>query len=386
MDMGYLRWTLVLGLLGTGTVLMAQPMRFRGADVSSLPEVTDQGGQFKTANGQSIHLMDMIKASGGTTVRLKLWNNPANGYNNLARVVSMAKEAKARDLKILLDFHYSDTWADPGNQQIPAAWQGMDFRQLKAAVQTFSRESVEALVAAGAAPDIVQIGNEISNGMLWPHGQLYGGANSFEQFTELLKAGISGTKQAHPTAQIMLHIDKGGDNGGSVWFYDKMTTYGVPYDLIGLSYYPWWHGSLSAFQNNVNDLAGRYNKDLVLVETAYPWTMDMTGRPWPHVKGDTSGLIDGMPATPEGQSAFLASVRSIVENAPNGRGAGVLYWEPGWLTTGTLQSPWDNLNLVDYSGRELPGMRVLMVPEPSFVMVGIAASALGAVIRRKKSR
>ena len=352
----------IVAMLCGASLATAEPMPYRGVDISSWPEVRENGGIVRSPSGRPVDLVRSIKQAGGTLVRLKLWNQPTSGYNNLARVTSLAREAKNAGLKILLDFHYSDTWADPGSQTTPLAWQALSFPSLVEAVRDFSRQSVLTLAAAGATPDLIQVGNEIPNGLLWPRGQLYGGDNSWTQFTDLLKAGIAGSREAAPGAQILIHIDKGADHGASVWFYDRMALYSVPYDMIGLSYYPWWHGPLANFKSNVTNLTTRYSKPILLVETAYPWTMDLTGRPWQHVKGDPSGLILGMPPTPQGQERFLTSVRKIMEDLPHKRGAGVVYWEPAWLTTPTLQSPWDNLNLFDYEGQELPGFRSLLSP------------------------
>lgn len=357
---------LALGICFSAAVCFAKGLDLRGCDVSSLPEVTDAGAVFY--DGQSsVPLLTCLKNHGATMIRLKLWNNPSNGYNNLSRVISVSTAAKALGLSVLLDFHYSDTWADPGTQTPPVAWQGKSYSELRTLIRNFTKDSLTAMTVAGVAPTIVQVGNEITNGFLWPRGQLYGGDNSWTQFTQLVKDASTAARLAAPKAKIMIHIDRGADNGASRWFYDHLQSYGVTYDMIGLSYYPWWHGSMANLQANVNDLATRYGKDIVLVETSYPWTLDLALRPWPHVKSDANGLLTDCPATPSGQRRFLLLLRRIIERIPDGRGRGIFYWEPAWVSAGSVPSGWDNLTLFDFNGQVLPGLDSLLSESPERV-------------------
>jgi beta-galactosidase len=174
----------------------------------------------------------------------------------------MAKRVKAAGMKFLLDFHYSDTWADPQKQFKPAAWKGQDFSQLKQTVFTYSKDVVEALKNAGAEPDMVQIGNEINHGMIWPDGHI----NNLDSLAQLIYAAIQGVKAVNPSITIMLHIALGGQNDEARFFLDNMMMRGVPFDVIGLSYYPRWHGTLEDLRYNLDDLAKRYDKDVIVVE------------------------------------------------------------------------------------------------------------------------
>jgi arabinogalactan endo-1,4-beta-galactosidase len=201
--------------------------------------------------------------------------------------------------------------------------------------------------------------------MLWPIGKIYqsDGAH-WSEFTTLLKAGIAGAREGNPRhhpLEVMVHIDRGGDNGGSTWFFDHILAQDVRFDVIGQSYYPFWHGSLAALRANLNDLATRYGKDLIVVETAYPWTLG---------NGDQLGnfivspdqLPDGAlyPATPSGQRGYFEALRDILSAVPNGRGAGFFSWEPGWLPGVGWEpgagTPNDNLTQFDWSGAALPSM------------------------------
>src|SRR4029077_16171071 len=195
--------------------------------------------------------------------------------------------------KFLLDFHYSDTWADPGEQFIPKAWEGKPHKELAQAVFEYSRATIIAFRDAGVMPDMVQVGNEISHGMLWPDGKL---PANWKNFAELVKAGIKGVKAGQgsgPRPLIMIHIDKGGDRKATKAFFDQLNSYGVNYDVIGQSYYPWWHGSLLDLRDNLAFMANEYRKDIIVVEAAYNWRpAEYRTKPAP------------FPETPEGQKEF----------------------------------------------------------------------------------
>ncbi len=195
---------------------------------------------------------------------------------------------------------------------------------------------------------MVQIGNEITGGMLWPDGKL-NGSTGWSNFAALLKAGIRGVKDIDTTVHIMIHIDKGGDNSASRWFFDNLTAQGVNFDVIGLSYYPWWQGTLPELQSNVNDLASRYNKKIVVAETAYPWTLSWNDNV-PNIVGDSSQLLPEYPATVDGQRNFLNGLIQTVLNIPNNKGMGFFYWEPDWISAPQLGSSWENLALFDFAG------------------------------------
>jgi arabinogalactan endo-1,4-beta-galactosidase len=347
-------------------VLPAHALEIRGVDISSLPQVEDRGGVFYNVEGEAQDIFEILAAHGVNYVRLKLWHTPANGYNNLEKVKAMALRIEQAGMGFLLNFHYSDTWADPSKQYKPLAWWDYDYEQIEAAVYDHTKEAIVALREQGTAPDMVQIGNEITPGMLWDHGKLDGSDDQFARLAGLLKAGIAGVKDAGSNAKIMLHLDKGGSNDLYRWWFDNIIAEGVEFDVIGLSFYGYWHGGLSNLSDNLVDLEQRYNKELIVVETAYAYTLaNQDG--YGNIIGNVDQLIDGYPATVEGQAAWLRDVMQAVRDAPGGLGKGIFYWEPAWLgLKGCGWNPadpqsgnaWENQALFDFDGRVLPSLAV----------------------------
>jgi arabinogalactan endo-1,4-beta-galactosidase len=330
-----------------------------GHDISTLQQLEDVGRTFSD-RGEVQPAEQILAHHGATYIRERLWLNPPMPYNDLSHVLKMAKRIKRAGLKLLLDLHYSDFWADPGHQTTPQAWQGQDLATLANTVYNYTHDVVAQLARQGTPPDIVQTGNEVTDGMLWPLGQLYVNGNQYwVEFTTLLKAAIAGVRHGSRDTQVMVHIDRGGDNGGSRYFYDNILAQGVQFDIIGLSYYPWWHGPLSAMQANFNDLATRYHKDLVMAETAYPWTLT-DGDGYPNIVNAQTPLVPGYAATPQGQLGFMSALLSILSQVPEQRGRGVVYWESAWIP-GVGWEPgagdaWDNMTLFDNTGHALPSI------------------------------
>jgi beta-galactosidase len=268
-----------------------------GADISFLPELEAKGMKFYD-DGIEKDAIAILKDHGFNYVRLRIFNNPAadsgyspgKGFCDLAHTMAMAKRVKAAGMKLLLDFHYSDYWADPGKQFKPAAWSDISFDRLEDSVYAFTRHVISKLKNQGTMPEMVQVGNEINHGILWPEGNV----KHLDQLADLLRAGSRAVIDVDPSIQLMLHVALGGQNAESVWFIDNMISRKVPFDLIGQSYYPKWHGTLSDLQNNLNDLVRRYNKDIIIVE-------------YSHEK---------------------EAVNKIGFNLPDGRGKGTCIWEP----------------------------------------------------------
>jgi arabinogalactan endo-1,4-beta-galactosidase len=311
-----------------------------GADLSFLKQAEDRGTVFKD-NGQAKPGLRIFHDHGYNWIRLRLFHTPTRLPNNLDYTIALAKDARKLGFKFLLDYHYSDTWADPGKQTIPKAWEGKSHAELVQAVREYTRDTIAAFRAAGVLPDMVQPGNEITPGMLWPDGKL---PANWDNFAELLKAAIEGVKAGcgdAPRPRIMIHIDKGGNKNATKWFFDKLNSYGVPYDVIGQSYYPWWHGSLADLRENLAFMANEYHKDIIVVEAAYNW------RPTEYKNKEAP-----FPETPEGQKQFLAEVNRIVLETPHGLGKGVFWWEPA--VTGGLRSR----GYFDDDGNALPVITV----------------------------
>ncbi|QYC42907.1 Arabinogalactan endo-1,4-beta-galactosidase precursor [Nonomuraea coxensis DSM 45129] len=338
------------------------PLAIRGADVSSLAKSEALGGVYRDALGRRADALRVLSQAGLTFIRLKVWVNPADGYNTKARVLAVAKRAKAQGLKLFIDFHYSDTWADPGKQYKPAAWEGLSLDGLRQAVHDHTYDVLDALRRQGTPADLVQVGNEINGGLLWPDGSNANWANT----AALLNAGYDAVKRVSPATKVVLHLANGGDNGLYRWWFDNAAAHGIRHDVIGVSYYPYWHGTLESFQANVNDVATRYGKPIVVVETGYPFTtadddgwenLILSPEPYP-----------GYRATPQGQAAMLAKVADIVRRIPNGLGLGLFTWEATWTgVPGNGWDPadpssgnaWENQALFDFADRPLPAMAVL---------------------------
>jgi arabinogalactan endo-1,4-beta-galactosidase len=271
----------------------------------------------------------------------------------------MAQRVKALGTGLLLDLHYSDTWADPGQQAKPAAWASLSFDELTMAVQDYTRDVITSLKNQGTLPDIVQIGNEITQGFLWDDGRVGGGfEGNWPRFAALLNAATAGVGDgldAGQSVRIMLHIDRGGDNAACRWFFDNVVSHGVDFDIIGLSFYPWWHGTLDALERNLDDLAPRYGKELLVVETAYPWTLGWLDDT-PNLVGLPSQLHAGFPASVGGQRRFLCHLTNIVHHVPQEKGVGLVYWAPDWISAPGSGSAWENLALFDFAGHRLDSM------------------------------
>ncbi|WP_031025638.1 glycosyl hydrolase 53 family protein [Streptomyces sp. NRRL WC-3725] len=331
-----------------------------GADISSLAKSEAKGGVYRTSSGTTGDALSVLKSYGMNYARLKVWVNPADGFNDKAHVLATAKRVKAQGMKLLVDFHYSDSWADPGQQNKPAAWAGHTYSQLKTDVYNHTYDVLNALKAQGTTADMVQVGNEINGGMLWSEGS----TDNWSQLAGLINSGYAAVKAVNSSTTVALHLAKGGDKAGTEWWFDNAVANGVKFDAIGLSYYGYWHGPLSDFQSTLDDAASRYGKPVFVAETAYPFRLDSDDALTNQI--DTTGeLVSGYPATVAGQTKWMNDVASIVEAVPNGRGLGVFYWEATWTAvTGNGWDPadatsgngWENQALFGYDDKALSSM------------------------------
>jgi arabinogalactan endo-1,4-beta-galactosidase len=348
---------------------------YLGADISTLAEVERRGGVYIDGDQPGDALSIFLK-HGWTCFRLRIWVNPRNGMNGLAYTTQLAKRIKAAGGTLMLDFHYSDWWADPQKQNKPAAWAHLDFDDLVKQVQTYTANVMQTLKAAGATPDFVQIGNEITGGTLWPDAQVkvphstvkvfagdvtvitppepYDDVKQWEHLTRVLKAAAAGVRSATTPkdhVRIIVHIDCGGDWPVTQWYFDHLNQAHVDYDVIGQSYYPNWHGTIENLRDNLRETIEHYHKDVMVVETAYP------SRPVPESAPALKNMI--WPMSPEGQKQFLADVIRTVKGAPEHHGIGVMYWHPEAThipnATGRFSGP-DANSLFDDTGRALPAL------------------------------
>ena len=338
-------------------------LEIRGVDISSLPKNEDHGAVYRTADGRREDPIRLVAQAGVTHARLKVWVNPADGYNNKAHILPLARRLKRAGIGIWVDFHYSDNWADPAHQTKPAAWADLDVAGLTRAVYDHTADVLGALKRQGTPADLVQIGNELNGGMIWPEGNW----EHFDNLSAFLKAGLRAARDTTPRIRTILHLANGGDNGLYRWWFDNVVSYGVDFDIIGLSYYPFWHGPIADAAANMADITARYGKPCVIAETAYPFTLksedDVND-----ILYDPSQLTEGFPATPAGQAAWLRAVADLAAAVPGGQGLGYCYWEglwtyragSGWDSTDPASgNAWENLALFDFEDRALPGLRTL---------------------------
>ncbi|MDT8890501.1 glycoside hydrolase family 53 protein [Enterobacter cloacae] len=365
----------------------AMPADFiKGADISTLLEAEQNGAKFYNQNGQQQDAIAILKANGVNYVRLRLWVDPQDasgktyggGSNNLENTIALAKRVKAQGLKLLLDFHYSDFWTDPGKQFKPKAWEKMDYPQLKTAIHDYTRDTIARFKQEGVLPDMVQIGNEINGGMLWPEGKSWGqGGGEFDRLAGLLNAAISGLKEnltGGEQVKIMLHLAEGTKNDTFRWWFDEIAKRDVPFDIIGLSMYTYWNGPISALKANMDDISKRYNKDVIVVEAAYGYTLDNCDNAENsfQAKEEKDG---GYPGTVQGQYDYIHDLMQSVIDVPGHRGKGIFYWEPTWIAVqGTswatkagmkyIHDEWkegnarENQALFDCQGKVLPSITV----------------------------
>lgn len=324
-----------------------------GGDFSILKKMEDTGGVYKY-KGEAVDALELFKANGYNYGRVRLFHSPnmeGPVCNSLDYTIALSKKIREADMKLLLNFHYSDTWADPQKQYKPKAWEGLSFEVLTDSVYQYSYQVIKAMEAAGVLPDMVQVGNEITPGMIWPDGKIWKDSiEDWSSFTTLLKAGINGVKAAYGEREvpIMIHIDRGGDKEETEYFFKKMAEYGIEYDLIGLSYYPWWHGTFADLEENLRWLSDNYDEDIVIVETAYyanghypepgEWVLD----------------VQPYPPTEDGQFRFLTDLDSIVRQYPQVKG--IFYWKPDGLYVPESKVWFIGRSLFDREGNALKGI------------------------------
>jgi beta-galactosidase len=281
--------------------------RMIGADISFLPQIENRAGWFERGagkffeDGEEVDAIELLKRHGFNYIRLRIFVNPENsegyspelGFCGLDSTLSMARRIKAAGMGFLLDFHYSDYWADPQQQNKPLAWADLDYEALRDSMRSYTTAVLRALDSQGTLPDMVQIGNEVNHGLLWPEGHI----GDLDGLAGLLQAGVEGTEAVDPGTPVMMHIALGGQNDEARFWLDNMIARGVRFDVIGISYYPRWHGTLEDLYSNLHDLVDRYNKPINVVE----------------------------------YSNFKREVHDIVFNLPNDMGVGTAIWEPlGW--------------------------------------------------------
>ena len=290
--------------------ITSMPTTFvKGADVGWLPQMEATGYRFLDQDGTVKDALQLLKDRGMNTVRLRVWVNPSNhkidGHCSKEETVTMAVRAQKLGMRVMINFHYSDSWADPAKQNKPLAWANHTVAQLKQDVYNHTFDVISALKQAGVTPEWVQVGNEIPGGMLWPEGS----TTNWSQLAQFLNSGYDAVKAVDSKIKVVVHVDEGNNNAKFRWFFDAATAQNVKYDIIGLSYYPYWiqkdyTQTIADLSTNMNDMVARYNKDVMVVEVG--------------------GEYDKVQNTYE----MLRATIQAVKNVPNNRGLGVMYWEP----------------------------------------------------------
>ena len=361
-----------------------------GIDTSTYLEELEHGAVYRR-DGLPIDPLDAFAANGVNWMRIRIWNDPkaADGTPYLAgncdlnNYIRLGKLAKSKGYSLLMDLHYSDFWADPGKQFIPKAWQGLDVGALADAVYAFTRHCLVEAVKADVAPEMIQVGNEIPNGILWPIGKLEtnGQRGNYDTFCRLIAAGCRACREIIPEAKIVLHLERSNDKAVYQEFFTEMERAGIDYDVIGASYYPYWHGTPEQLFENL-DLCRHFGKQRMVMELGYGFTTQ------PYVlNGETTRLVidadrayvpgftEIYPVTPEGQAAFI---RDFLEGAKAHRIDGVFYWEPLWLpgdgicwaspagqdyigeSGKSTANEWANQCLFSYDGQMLPAFNTFV--------------------------
>ncbi|MCY3411563.1 MAG: glycosyl hydrolase 53 family protein [Candidatus Heimdallarchaeota archaeon] len=346
----FLTLLLLLSQISVSADLEIAFLPYRGIDASSLLLVEEHNGKF--FNGEEVDVLDHLYTNGFNYLRIRVFNDPDDGYYNQDYLLQLAKRASSLGFSIYLDFHYSDSWADPGQQAKPHAWENHSIEELQSAVYNFTSDTVAMLLEEEVDIGMVQVGNEITCGILFPEGDVCVEDN-WNNLASLLSAGIQAVRDQsnaygvdHP--QIMLHTDT-----PSSWFYthllqEEMTEF----DIIGTSYYPAFHGSMEQLQQGLDWIMTNTDYDLMIAETNYPFTLGWNDDVH-NLYGLEEQLHEGYPATPEGQHQFFADLVNVVASLPDDRGKGIAYWEPAWISS-DIGSSLENVAFYDFEGEALP--------------------------------
>ncbi len=315
-----------------------------GVDISDYPKVSSYNPTFYDENNNEIDFINSLIQNGVNTIRLRLWVNPVDESSSLDEVKEFSNELKSLGFKIWVTPHFSDTWAHPGQQQTPSDWSSLSFEELKNQVYTYTSQIMSEI-----NPDYIQIGNEINTGILFPHGRI---ADNQDQFVELVNEGVNAVRNSSTNAKIILHC---AGFESSNWFFNIVNE--IDYDVIGISYYPWWHGkSLDDLQNQLSSLSINFEKEILIAETSYPFTLGWNDWTNNNVGLEEHLILPDYPASPQGQKDFIRDIKNLVFEVNNG--IGFCYWGADQIAwdgeTSTNGSTWENQAVFDFENKELP--------------------------------
>ena len=311
----HLKYFIIISLLIPGIMLATKPAKTipsaKGADISWLPQMEANGYVFYNDKGKPEDCFKILKDHGINSIRLRTWvnpsDNPHSGHCSKDETVAMVVRAKRWGMRVMIDFHYSDTWADPAHQKKPKAWEGLNLEELCKALYNYTTDVMTALVKAGVKPEWVQLGNEIPTGMIYPEGH----TDNWPQLIQLVNSGYDAVKTVSPGSKVIIHVDQGNNNERFRWWFDNATKYNARYDVIGVSYYPYWLDgkpdytlSIDDLSKNLNDMAQRYGKEVMVVE------------------------VGGEDVKAQNTYDMLKAVIHKTKEVPGQKGLGVFYWEP----------------------------------------------------------
>jgi len=369
----------------------------KGADVSIMPELERNGTKFYD-NGIEQDGLTILKNHGVNWIRVRIWNNPyvvgpegvGGGNTDEAKAIEMAKRAKALGMKVLVDFHYSDFWVDPGQQKKPDAWKNDSGDKLVDDVYAYTAKVMQDFNVQGVTPDMVQVGNELNNGMLWPEAQLTeDNPNGYKFLAKLLNAGLQAVHDNDKDNKVktMIHL-AGVDVNLYHTFFDNLIVKNKvnDFDIIGMSFYPFWHGTMDDLKNTMNDVSAKYNKDVIAVETAFGYTLEDADFEKNNF-GTNEEKVGGYKATVQGQATGLRDVMATVASVNDNRGLGIFYWAPDWVINEKVGwksngggNGWDNLTLFDTKGNALESMDTFnLVSDPNNQYIEPQVTAINAV-------
>ncbi len=360
----------------------------KGMDLSTLLENEKCGARYYV-DGVEKDILGICRDNGVSMIRLRLWNDPRSasgepygaGNNDIDVTIRTGKRVTAAGLGVLLNYHYSDFWADPGKQIKPKAWKDLGVSELEKAVYDYTKESLTGILEAGVNVSMIQVGNELSNGLLWPEGKV----PEYKNIARFVSAGIRACREVKSDIPLMIHLDNGGNNElYRTWFDNYFSNGGEDFEYIGMSYYPFWHGNLEKLSLNMNDIALRYHKDIIIAEVSMGFTMEDYAAYEKLSAAERKGyatkekLLAGLdyPMTKQGQADFTEDFINRVKKIPENHGCGFFWWEPawiprpgsGWATPASLEymndpgpcgNEWANQALFDYDGNALPSWEVI---------------------------
>lgn len=358
-----------------------------GIDISTYIEELQANAKYYI-NNEIIDPLRVFEEQGVSYHRIRVWNNPykndkpyLGGTNDIDTFIKLAKLAKENNSNVILDLHYSDFWADPGKQMCPKSWIGLSFEQILSKVEEFTKKVLIIAKENEIQIDYIQVGNEITNGMIWPYGKLDDSCSprkNYENLSMILKTGIKASKEIYPSIKTIIHLERGYDQVIYKEYFDSIIKNGVEFDIIGMSYYPYWHGTFTQFFANVNMCQTRYNKPVMVMELGYGFTLEdyilnNNGENHLVVNTNSKEMLNNLPypIDKQGQAMFI---NQFLKLAKENNLLGVVYWEPLWIPGNNIcwashegqeyinevgksqRNEWANQCLFDYHGNANPAL------------------------------